>query len=169
MTKVLPGSSRAAFDFVLTHWQGLLNISVVPMAIILVITWFQLKGMGAMLEIIALQEKLGDKLNFEQLGPMMANLSKFYAIALLSLVVMVWLFVRVVRFWKTGQGSAFGLTQGEIGATFLTILYGIGMMLLSMVAYIAGVIALVIVGGIGGAILGDSALGVIGRLLNHLQ
>ncbi len=165
MTKVLPGSSRAAFDFVLTHWQGLLNISVVPMAIILVITWFQLKGMGAMLEIIALQEKLGDKLNFEQLGPMMANLSKFYAIALLSLVVMVWLFVRVVRFWKTGQGSAFGLTQGEIGATFLTILYGIGMMLLSMVAYIAGVIALVIVGGIGGAILGDSALGVIGRIV----
>ena len=162
MTKVLPGSSRAAFDFVFKQWRGLLNISIVPMAIILVIAWFQLRSMSTMLEFIALQAKLGDKMDMEHLGPLMANMSKFYAIGLLSLVVMVWLFVRVVRFWKTGQGEAFGLTKGEIGSTFLTLLYGIGIVMLSMLAYIAAVFALVIVGGIGGAILGDSALGAVG-------
>ena len=164
MTKVLPGSSRAAFDFVLKQWRGLLNISIVPMAIIAVISWYQLQGMGAMFEFIALQAKLGDKMDFAQMGPFMANLSKFYAIGLLSLIAMVWLFVRVVRFWKTGHGSAFGVSQGEIGSTFLTILYAIGMMLLAMLAYVAGVVALVIVGGIGAAILGNSALGVLGGI-----
>ena len=164
MTKVLPGSSRAAFDFVLGHWRGLLNISIVPVAIIMVISWVQLKGMGVMLEFIAVQAKLGEKMDFAQMGPFMADMSKFYAIGLLSLVTMVWLFVRVVRFWKTGHGTAFGVTQGEIGSTFLTILYGIGIMLLAMLAYIGGVIALVIVGAIGSAILGNSALGVLGGI-----
>ena len=164
MTKVLPGSSRAAFDFVLKHWQGLLNISIVPLAIIMVIAWVQLKNMGTMFEFIAMQEKLGDKMDWAAMQPFMANLSKFYAFGLLSMVAMLWLFVRVVRFWKTGLGSTFGVTQGEIGSTFLTLIYGIGMMLLTMLVYIGGVLALLIVGGIGGAIFGDSALGVTGGI-----
>lgn len=165
MTKVLPGSSRAAFDFVLKQWQGLLNISLLPMALIMVIAWFQLQGIGTMLEFMALQAKLGDKMDFEHMGPVMANMSKFYAIGMLSLVVMVWLFVRVVRFWKTGQGSAFGVTQGEISSTFLTIVYSIGMFLLSIAVYIGTVVALAIFGGIGGTILGDSGVGSVGGVL----
>lgn len=165
MTKVLPGSSRAAFDFVLKQWRGLLNISLVPLAIIMAVAWFQLQSMGVMIEFIALQAKLGDKMDVTQMGPFMANLSKFYAIGLLSLVVMVWLFVRVVRFWKTGQGTVFSLTKGELGSTFLTILYGIGMFLLSTAVYIAAVIALAVVGEIGGTIIGNSALGAGGAVL----
>lgn len=164
MTKVLPGSSRAAFDFVLKHWQGLLNISIVPLAIMMVIAWVQLKNMGTMFEFIAMQEKLGDKMDWAAMQPFMANLSKFYAYGLLSMVVMLWLFVRVVRFWKTGHGSTFGVTQGEIGSTFLTLIYSIGMMLLTMLVYIGGVLALLIVGGIGGAMFGNSALGVMGGI-----
>ncbi len=164
MTKVLPGSSRAAFDFVLKHWQGLLNISIVPLAIMMVIAWVQLKNMGTMFEFIAMQEKLGDKMDWAAMQPFMANLSKFYAFGLLSMVVMLWLFVRVVRFWKTGHGSTFGVTQGEIGSTFLTLIYSIGMMLLTMLVYIGGVLALLIVGGIGGAMFGNSALGVMGGI-----
>ncbi len=165
MTKVLPGISRAAFDFVLKHWRGLLNISIMPMAIIFVISWYQLKGMGTMIEFMSLQAKLGDKMDFEQMAPLMASMSKFYAIGLLSLVVMVWLFVRVVRFWKTGVGSSFSITQGEISSTFLTIVYGIGMFLLSAIVYIGGVIALALVGGIGGTILGNSAVDSFGAVL----
>ncbi len=164
MTKVLPGSSRAAFDFVLKHWQGLLNISIVPLAIMMVIAWVQLKNMGTMFEFIAMQEKLGDKMDWAAMQPFMANLSKFYAFGLLSMVVMLWLFVRVVRFWKTGHGSTFGVTHGEIGSTFLTLIYSIGMMLLTMLVYIGGVLALLIVGGIGGAMFGNSALGVMGGI-----
>ncbi len=164
MTKVLPGSSRAAFDFVLKHWQGLLNISIVPLAIMMVVAWVQLKNMGTMFEFIAMQEKLGDKMDWAAMQPFMANLSKFYAFGLLSMVVMLWLFVRVVRFWKTGHGSTFGVTQGEIGSTFLTLIYSIGMMLLTMLVYIGGVLALLIVGGIGGAMFGNSALGVMGGI-----
>ncbi len=164
MTKVLPGSSRAAFDFVLKHWQGLLNISIVPLAIMMVVAWVQLKNMGTMFEFIAMQEKLGDKMDWAAMQPFMANLSKFYAYGLLSMVVMLWLFVRVVRFWKTGHGSTFGVTQGEIGSTFLTLIYSIGMMLLTMLVYIGGVLALLIVGGIGGAMFGNSALGVMGGI-----
>jgi hypothetical protein len=162
MTKVLSGSSRAAFDFVLTHWRGLLNISVVPVAFILAIAWVQLKNMSTMLEFLALQAKLGDKFDLAQMGPFMANLSKFYAIGLLSMLAMVWLFVRVVRFWKTGEGTAFAVTNGEIGATFLTILYSIGIMLLTMLVYIGGGIVIALLAGLGAAIFGDSALGVVG-------
>jgi hypothetical protein len=162
MTKVLSGSSRAAFDFVLTHWRGLLNISVVPVAFILAIAWVQLKNMSTMLEFLALQAKLGDKFDLAQMGPFMANLSKFYAIGLLSMLAMVWLFVRVVRFWKTGEGTAFAVTNGEIGATFLTILYSIGIMLLTMLVYIGGGIVIALLAGLGAAIFGNSALGVVG-------
>ena len=159
MTKVLLGSSRAAFDFVLQQWRGLLSISIVPVAITLALALLQLKNMGVMFEFIALEAKLGDKMDLAQMGPFMASMSKLYAMGFLSLLVMVWLFVRVVRFWKTGQGNAFGVTQGELGSTFLTIIYGIGMMLLTMLAYIGGVLALVLVGVLGAALLGESAVG----------
>ncbi len=165
MTKVLPGSSRAAFDFVLKQWRGLINISLMPMAIILIVSWYQLQGLGTIFEFIAMQAKMGDKMEMAQIAPLMENLMKFYAVGFLALIAMVWLFVRVVRFWKTDQGSAFAVTQGEIGSTFLTILYGLGMLLLTTLLYVAGIVAFAIIAGIGGANLGGSNLGALGAII----
>jgi hypothetical protein len=164
MDKVLSGSSRASIQFVLAHWQGLLKISLVPLLIIMAIAWYQVLGMGAMFEFIATQAQLGDKMAPERALQFFSSMSTFYAVGLVSVAVFVWLFVRIVRFWKNGVGEMFGITEGELGSTFMTILYGLGMVLLTMLVYVVGIIAIALIGGFGALIFGNSSLAVIGTL-----
>jgi hypothetical protein len=167
--KVLPGSSRAAFDFVKEHWLGLLRVSIVPMLIITVIAWYQIQGMGVVFEFIATQAQLGDQMDPATMSKFMSSLTKFYGVGFISIFAFIWLFVRIVRFWKNGTGTPLGVTQGELGATFMTAVYGLGMMLLTMVVYIGGVLAFAlgaaIIGGIGVAAGGSPALAFIGAAL----
>jgi hypothetical protein len=169
MDKVLPGSSRAALTFVTEHWQGLVKVSIVPMLIITAIAWYQIQGMGVMFEFIAVQTQQGDKMDAATMSKFFESMSKFYGIGMISILAFVWLFVRIVRFWKSGAGSSFGLSEGELGATFMTIVYGVGMMFLTMGVYIAGAIAFVlvgaIIGGIGAALGAGAPLAVIGSIL----
>jgi hypothetical protein len=165
MDKVLSGSSRASIQFVLEHWQGLLKISIVPLLMLIAIAWYQIQGMGAMFEYLAMQASLGDKMDPAQSLKFLSSMSGVYAVGLLSVAVFVWLFVRIVRFWKNGVGEMFGVTEGEFGATFMTILYSVGIMLLTGLVYLGGIIAAVIIGAIGAVILGNSALAVLGTIV----
>jgi hypothetical protein len=165
MEKVLPGSSRAAFDFISTHWHGLLRVSFLPMFVILIASWFQLRGLGSMLEFMALEAKLGDQMDSVMMVQFFEKMSPTYVIGLLSILAFVWNFVRIVRFWKTGEGQLFGLTQGELGATFLTAVYGFGMLLLTMAVYVGGIIGLVLLGGLGAMLLSGTILAAAGAVV----
>jgi hypothetical protein len=165
MDKVLPGSSRAAFDFIGQHWQGLVRVSVIPMALIFIVSWIQLQNMSGVFEFMAMQAKLGNKMDSAAMAPFFAKMSKVYALGLIPIFSFIWIFVRIVRFWKTGEGEVFGFTKGEFGATFLTIVYGLGMILLTGLVYIGALLAFALVGGVGAAIFGGTSLAVAGSFV----
>jgi hypothetical protein len=165
MNKVLPGSSREAFDFIVSHWRGLLNISILPLIIITAVAWYQISGMAPMFEFLAAQDMQHGQMDSAELYSRMSSMGPFYAVGLISLAAFVWLFVRIVRFWKSGEGSMFAITEGEVGATFKTIGYGVGMMLLTLLVYIGGIIGFAVLAMIGAAIFSNSALVGIGIFL----
>ena len=165
MDKVLPGVSRSAMAFIVEHWLPLLKISALPLTIILAVAFYQLQGMGTMMQFIVMQSQQGDKMDPAAVSQMISALTPIYAAGLLSVFAFVWMFVRIVRFWKNGVGSLLGLTSGEVGATFMTLVYGLGIMLLTLLVYFAGAFALALIVGLGATILGNSALAIAGSIL----
>ncbi len=169
MNKVLAGSSKEALTFLSVHWRGLLSISIVPMIIIIAIAWYQIQGMGVMFEFMAAQAQNGDKIDPATFPKFFSGMMTFYGVGLISLFATVWLFVRIVRFWKNGAGAMFGVTEGELGATFMTIVYGVGMLFLTLAVYVVGIIAFAIaaaiVAAIGMAISDTTVLAAIGMFL----
>lgn len=147
MAKVLPGSSRESFTFIMSHWRGLLNVSILPLVLIAILTWLQLGGMGPMFEAyIAEFSKPNAPLDAALSAELTLALPRYYALGLLILIITAWKYVRIVQFWRRGQGEILAIAPGEVQATARTIFYGIGMLALTALLYVALTIVAMIIG-----------------------
>lgn len=138
MTKVLPGSSREAFNYMISHWRGLLKVSLLPLVLVAALTWLQLRGMGPMFEAyIAEYRNPTAPLDSALSNDLTLALPHYYVFGILILIVYAWKYVRVLQFWKRDQGKMLGLAQGEAQATMRTIFYAAGMLALTALLYVA--------------------------------
>lgn len=151
MDKVLPGTTHAVLGFVRRRWADLLQVTILPMAIVVAI------GVVQYLAIWPLFSDFFDMAAGGQVDPrILGKLMRFYGFialsGLMSMLVFVWLYVRIVRLYALDENYWVGLNGTVVKATLMTTIYGIGIYLLTMLAYFAGFIALMIVVAIGGAV-----------------
>ena len=158
MEKVLPGTSHAVLAFIRQRWADLLQVTLLPVAIVVAL------GVAQYFAMQPLFSSVFDMLASGQINPqMVGRLMQFYGFlalaGLLAMLVFVWLYVRIVRLYAFGENDWVGINGTVIKATLMTLVYGIGIYLLTVVAYVATVIAAMIPIGIIGALAasaGDS-------------
>jgi hypothetical protein len=157
MVKVLPGTSRAAFSFVTAHWASLLKISVMPMLLVFAIGYFQSQNIGLTLEFLASRQQNGGQVDPEISSQFLSSMISTIAFGVLAWSFLTWLFVRTVRFWKTGEAEFLSLKSGELSATFWTFLYLIVIGLLTFFFYVAVIIILGLLAFLFGSLLSAPA------------
>jgi len=151
MDKVLPGTTHAVLGFIRQRWADLLQITLLPMAVVVAIVAVQYLAMRPLFA------SFFDMAASGQVNPrMIGRLMQFYGFialgGLISMLVFVWLYVRIVRLHELDENYWVGLTGTVIKATLMTAVYGIGVYLLTIVAYVGAAIALMILAAIGSAI-----------------
>lgn len=157
MEKVLPGTSHAVLAFIRERWADLLQVTLLPVAIVVAL------GVAQYLAMQPLFSSVFDMLTSGQINPqIVGRLMQFYGFlalaGLLAMLVFVWLYVRIVRLYAFGENDWVGLNGTVIKATLMTLVYGIGIYLLTVVAYVAAVLAVAVPAAIVGA-LADAAGG----------
>lgn len=145
MSKVLPGTSRAVFSFIGRHWADLVQVSLAPLAVLLAAAAAQMIVLRQLFAgILAIQSnRLDDPTAFDGL---MRPYGFMMLAGLVTMVVFVWLYVRIVRLYALGENFWLGFGAPAIKATAMTAIYGIGIYALTMLAYLAVVLAAVLVG-----------------------
>lgn len=139
---------------------ALLQISVLPVAVFALSFILQLVMMrGLMADLLALQG--GAPVDPAQLAPMFRAQGLMFAAGLPGVIAYVWLYVRIVRLYALGEMEWLGLTATTIKATLMTLVYGIGIYMLTMVVYLVLLVAVIIPVAIIAALAGTSAAGVI--------
>lgn len=143
MEKVLPGTWHAVLGFIRERWADLLQVTLLPVAVVVALAVAQYLAMQPLLSSIF------DMLAGGQINPQIAGrLMQLYGIlalaGLLVMLVFVWLYVRIVRLYAFGENNWVGLNGTIIKATLMTTIYGIGIYLLTVVAYVAAAIAAII-------------------------
>lgn len=158
MAKLLPGSSHESWRFLTANWRSLAKISAIPTAAYFAVMVVQIKVMST------LYRSMGELLQDGQANPnffgqyMRANaLSMLFG--LLGLLAMGWLFTTILRFQRSGEAPWLMTDKQGVKAALFTIMYGFGMMLLTMVAYFVALIALFVPLGILAALLKNSTGG----------
>lgn len=150
---VLKGSLRQVWTFITGHWVPLLQLSAVPLAATLILSYIgsriYIGAFGRILEMSA--EMPVDPAAMSQLfkaqGVMMLT-------GLLSLVATTWLFVRIIRYYALGELSWASLGPGGIKPVLMTLLYAIGVGLLTAGVYFLTAIVVLIPMGILAAAAG---------------
>jgi hypothetical protein len=147
MQKVLTGASREALGFIGANWMGLLKMSMIPVLVQMLVGFWQISNMGAF------YRKFGDLAQGGQAGAeFMSSYLRMMAVSfvgsILALCLMGLLFVQVVRFRKGGVVSWLPMDKASWGAGVMTIVYAIGIALLTMLAYVAAALAMMIAFGI---------------------
>lgn len=156
--KVLPGSSREALSFIAAHWRELLKMSVLPFGIYAATAAFQLHSMAEVYRNLG--EMLpGSNPGADFMAAYMRNMALSMVVSLLGACLFGMLFVQIVRFHKTGVSGWFLHDKAGITAGLMTIVYGIGISLLTLVAYVAGIFVIMIPMAILGAIFGNGTAG----------
>ncbi len=152
MEKVLPGTSHAVLAFIRQRWADLLQVTLLPVAIVVAL------GVAQYLAMQPLFSSVFDMLISGQINPqIVGRLMQFYGFlalaGMLVMLVFVWLYVRIVRLYAFGENHWVGLNGTVIKATLMTLVYGIGIYLLTVVAYVAAVLAVTIPAAIIGALV----------------
>lgn len=143
MDKVLPGTTHAVLGFIRQRWADLVQVALLPMAIVAAIVVAQYLAMRPLFA------SFFDMAASGQVNPQMfGRIMQFYGFialgGLISMLVFVWLYVRIVRLHALDENSWVGLNGTVIKATLMTAVYGIGIYLLTVVAYVAAAIVLMI-------------------------
>jgi hypothetical protein len=143
MDKVLPGTTHAVLGFIRQRWADLVQVALLPMAIVAAIVVAQYLAMRPLFA------SFFDMAASGQVNPqMIGRIMQFYGFialgGLISMLVFVWLYVRIVRLHALDENSWVGLNGTVIKATLMTAVYGIGIYLLTVVAYVAAAIVLMI-------------------------
>ena len=161
---VLPGTSRTVIGFIAAHWVPLIQLSVVPVAIMVAMSLaagWAISGVFA--ELMALQLNPDIPLDPGVMRSVLRAEGLSMLMNIVAALAMAWLFVRLIRYYAFGELSWASLGPGGIKPVLLTVLYGIGIAILTFLVYIAGVIVLALVIGLfaGVAGIGDSGSGAV--------
>jgi hypothetical protein len=158
--KVLPGSSREALGFIKAHWQSLLKMSLLPYVAYLVVTVLQLRSMSSLYRTLGTMTN-GQDINPNFMGAYMQGMALSMLGSLLAMCLFGLLFAQIIRFHRSGVASWLMTDGAGIKAGLMTLVYGIGITMLTLLAYLGGVLAFalvaVVLGLIFSAILGSSA------------
>ncbi len=159
MTKVLAGSSHHVLSFMRQNLTALLQISLLPIAIFALSFILQMVMMrGLMADLLALQG--GATVDPAQLAPMFRAQGLMFAAGLPGMIAYAWFYVRIVRLYALGEMEWLGLTAATVKATLMTLVYGIGIYMLTMIVYLVLLIAVIIPVAIIAALAGSSAAAV---------
>ena len=140
---MLKGSSRQVLTFIAGHWIALLQLSAVPLAATVILNYIgfriYLGAFGRMLDVSGGMPVDPAVMNqvFKAQGVVMLT-------SLLSLVVTTWLFVRVIRYYALGELSWVSLGPSGIKPVLMTLLYAIGVGLLTAGVYVLAAIVVLI-------------------------
>lgn len=162
---MLKGSSRQVLSFITGHWVPLLQLSAVPLAATLLLSYIGFRiyigAFGRMLDVSAGMPVDPAVMNqfFKAQGVMMLT-------GLLSLVVTTWLFVRVIRYYALGELSWASLGPGGVKPVLMTLLYAIGVGLLTAGVYFLTAIAVLIPMGILAAAAGTDHVVILVLLIS---
>jgi hypothetical protein len=160
MQKVLPGTSREALGMVFSQWRSLLQISAIPLVFYGLMTFWQIRTMGNMYRSMGTMI-VGDKINPAFMGEYFRSMGLTMIGSLLGGVFMMLMFVQIIRFHSTGEVRWLITDKVGLKATLFTLLYGIGIMMLTMLAYMGALIVLFMVSIIPAILLGSSPSGGI--------
>ena len=167
--KVLPGASREALAFIAMHWKNLLKMSVLPFAVYLAVAVFQLRNMGNLYRNMGSMTD-AQSLNPNFMGEYMRGMGVSMIGSLLAFGLLGLLFAQIIRFHKTGEAKWLMTDKAGIAAGLMTLVYGIGISMLTMLVYFGSILGFgilaVIFGLIFGALLGSNAIaGVLAAII----
>ncbi|MGQ0484468.1 MAG: hypothetical protein ACT4SY_03830 [Hyphomicrobiales bacterium] len=159
MEKVLPGTSHAVLTFIRQRWADLLQVSLLPVLIVLALAvTLYLAVQPLISSLFGMQA--GGQTNPQIIGRLMQFYGFMALAGLLCLLVFVWLYVRIVRLYALDEKYWVGLNGTVIKATLMTVVYGTGIYLLTFLAYVVAVVAVLvpaaILGALATAAAGDS-------------
>jgi hypothetical protein len=168
MQKVLPGASREAIGFITSHWKELVKMSAIPALVYIALSYIQLSGMSSLYRNMASMFD-GQTVDPGFFSAYMRFMGVNMVFALLGGALMTSLFVQLIRFQKFGQSQWLLSDKAGWKATGMVFVYALGIMMLTMVAYVVVVLGAMIVAMILGALLvlvaGTTAAGVVGSLI----
>jgi uncharacterized membrane protein len=136
MAKVLRGSNRQAWAFMCENWQELAKLSALPLLAFFAITIFQNMFLVNALSAVAASTNAGNFSSAVSNAHFVSALNKVL-LGLVGLLVIGWLFASIVRFTWTREASWLMNDKTSMRAALLTILYGLGMLLLGLLAFFA--------------------------------
>ena len=165
MEKVLRGSSREALGFLFSHWRALLQISAIPLIFYGLATFWQIRSMAGMYRNMGTMI-VGDQINPAFLGEYFRTMGLTMIGSLVGAAFMVLMFVQIIRFHNNGEVRWLITDKAGLKAALFTLLYGIGIMMLTMLAYMGALFAVLIISIIPAIFLSGStssgiALGVL--------
>jgi hypothetical protein len=162
--KVLPGASREALSFLIANWQSLLKMSIIPFAAYALLTLFQVSMLGDLYRQMA-DMNVNGQLNPAFFATYMRGMALSSLGSLAASMLLGALFVQIIRFQKTGEADWLIRDKAGWMAGVMTYLYGLGMVMLTVVAYfvvaLGGMIVAMVLGGLGYFLLGDGVAGAI--------
>lgn len=157
MSGVLKGSSHESLAFLRTHWMGLLKVSAFPTLLIAILTWMQIRGLGPAFQSYIFQ--------FQNPGlppdpALVSEIAKSrwldYTLEITTMILFMWKFVRIIRYWKKGEEDFIGIDRAEIESTATTIAYAVGMLALATTVSFAIVFAGGLVVGVAQSVFGPN-------------
>jgi hypothetical protein len=172
MQKVLPGASRAALGFIAANWQGLAKMSVIPAIAYVLLFYVQLSSMSD------LYRAMGSMINGQNINPaFFSAYSKAMGLNFLFSIIggalMTSLFVQIIRFQKFGQSQWLLSDVPGWKATGMVFVYALGIVMLTLAAYLALIFVVIIISVIfsviAALIAGKDAAGVITALVMVLS
>jgi hypothetical protein len=164
MQKVLTGSSRESLGFIASHWRSLSKISAIPMLFYAVSAVLQLKVMSALYRSMG-GMMANNKIDPAFMAAYFRNMGLTMLAGLLGGILMATMFVQIIRFQKSGEAQWILSDKAGWMAALMTILYAIGFMMLTMLAYLAGAFSLSILGAILGGIFVAAGANVLAILV----
>jgi hypothetical protein len=168
MQKVLPGASREALGFIANHWKSLAQMSVLPALAYMIVNYVQISSLSG------LYRQMGVMVGSQTVDPAffrnyMMTMGLSFLFSLVAGALMSGLFVLIIRFQKTGQSQWLLTDAAGWKAAGMVFVYALGIMMLTMVAYMVVATAVVIVAVIVGVILamalGEASAAVVGILI----
>jgi hypothetical protein len=144
--KVIPGTSRAAINFIFRNWWGLIVVSALPMVILFGLGILIFQELGNVFDFLDTIDFESQQATAEVMNKYLRLMPMLFITEIVALFLFAWLFVRIVRFWKNREPNIFIGSKGEFTAAVYTVLYGLGIGALTMLAYIAVVIVAIIAG-----------------------
>ncbi len=161
MQKVLPGTSREALGLVINQWRSLLQISAIPLAFYMLATFLQIRTLGNLYRSMGSMIE-GDQINPAFIGEYFKSMGLTMIGSLLGGAFMMLMFVQIIRFHNSGEVRWLITDKAGLKAALFTLLYAIGIMMLTMLAYMGALFALLIVSIIPAILIGGSGAGAIG-------